>query len=221
MTQAVTKPVRRRATYEDLLAVPEPLVAEILFGELVTHPRPTSRHANAAFRLGTILGPPFGRGVGGPGGWVFLPEQELHLGEHVVVPDLAGWRYERFSSFPETAWSETAPNWACEVLLPSTETYDRGDKRLIYAEAGVHYLWHIHPLLRMLEAYELRDGKWLLLDVFRDDAQVSAAPFSEIGFSLDELWSLGPKPPVHATQPRVRARRAAGRKPVKKRKARD
>jgi Uma2 family endonuclease len=221
MSRAVTQTARRAATYEDLLAVPEPLVAEILFGELVTHPRPTSRHAHAASRLNMILGPPFGRGIGGPGGWVFLPEQELHLGEHVVVPDLAGWRYERFSSFPETAWSETAPDWACEVLSPSTESYDRGDKRLIYAEAGVQHLWHINPLLRMLEVYELRDSKWLLLDVFRDDARVSAAPFAEVRFSLDELWSLGSQPPVQATQPRVRARRAAGTKAGKKRKARD
>jgi Uma2 family endonuclease len=216
MSQAVAKPARRAATYEDLLAVPEPLVAEILFGELVTHPRPTSRHGRAAIRLATILDTPFGRSIGGPGGWVFLPEQELHLGEHVVVPDLAGWRYERFSDFPDTAWSETAPDWACEVLSPSTESYDRGDKRLIYAEAGVHHLWHINPSLRMLEVYELRDGKWLLLDVFRDDARVSAAPFAEVSFSLDELWSLGPQPPVRATQPRVRARRAAGKKAAKK-----
>lgn len=30
---------RRRATYEELVAVPEPLVAEIIDGELVTQPR--------------------------------------------------------------------------------------------------------------------------------------------------------------------------------------
>jgi hypothetical protein len=33
MSRVLTKPARRAATYEDLLAVPEPLVAEILFGE--------------------------------------------------------------------------------------------------------------------------------------------------------------------------------------------
>jgi Uma2 family endonuclease len=221
MTRAVAKAMRRAATYEDLLAVPEPLVAEILFGELVTHPRPAPRYARAAIRLAAILDTPFGRGIGGPGGWVFLSEPELHLGEHVVVPDLAAWRYERFSDFPDTAWIETAPDWACEVLSPSTESYDRGDKRLIYAEAAVHHLWHINPLLRMQEVYELRDGKWLLLDVFRDDAQASAAPFAEVSFSLHELWSLGPQPPVRATRAPIRARRAARKKAVKKRKASD
>jgi Uma2 family endonuclease len=207
MRQAVTKPARRAATYEDLLAVPEPLVAEILFGGLVTHPRPAPRHAHVVTRLSGLLGPPFDLRVGGPGGWVFLVEPELHLGEHVAVPDIAAWRIERLPQLPDTAWIEVAPDWLCEVLSPATESYDRGDKRLIYAAAGVTYVWHIDPVLRMLEAYELKDGKWLLLDVLQDDAQVAAAPFPEVGFSLNLLWSLGPLPSA-----RGRPRKAAKRK---------
>jgi Uma2 family endonuclease len=211
MSQAAAKPTRCPATYADLLAVPEPLVAEILFGELVTHPRPAPRHAHAALRLGTILSGPFDLGVNGPGGWVLLGEPELHLGEHVVVPDFAGCRCERFPSFPDTAWIDIAPDWVCEVLSPSTESYDRGDKRLIYAEAGVAHVWHINPLLKMLESYELSDGKWLLLDVFRDDAQVAAAPFAECSFSLALLWSLGRLPSARA-RPRAPARKRGKRK---------
>jgi Uma2 family endonuclease len=206
MSQAVTKPARRAATYEDLLAVPEPLVAELLFGQLVTHPRPAPRHANVVTRLNGILSAPFNLGIGGPGGWVFLVEPELHLGEHVAVPDLAAWRGERLPDFPETAWIETPPDWVCEVLSPSTESYDRGDKRLIYASAGVDHVWHINPLLKMLEVYELSDGKWLLLDVFHDDAQVAAAPFAESSFSLNLLWTLAPRPPLR-TRPRAGRRK--------------
>jgi Uma2 family endonuclease len=76
------------------------------------------------------------------------------------------------------------------VLSPSTVAYDRGDKRLVYAEAGVHHLWHVDPLPKMLEAFELRDGKWLLLDVVRDSAQVRVAPFAQASFSLSLLWPL-------------------------------
>ncbi|HEY7552306.1 MAG TPA: Uma2 family endonuclease [Hyphomicrobiaceae bacterium] len=210
MSRAVTKPARRTATYEDLLAVPEPLVAEILFGELVTHPRPASRHARAASRLEMILGAPFDLGINGPGGWVFFDEPELHLGEHVVVPDLAAWRGERLSEYPETAWFEVAPDWVCEVLSPSTESYDRGDKQLIYAEAGVANRWQINPVLKMLEVYELKTGKWLLLDVIQHDAQVAAAPFAEFSFSLSALWSLEP----------LRTARKARRPSVKKKRKR-
>jgi len=210
MSQVVSKPARRAATYEDLLAVPEPLVAEILFGELVTHPRPAPRHAHVVTRLNGLLSPPFDLRIGGPGGWVFLVEPELHLGEHVAVPDIAAWRIERLPQLPDTAWIEVAPDWVCEVLSPSTESYDRGDKRLIYAEAGVDHVWHINPLLKMLEVSELRDGKWLLLDVFGDDAEVAAAPFAELSFSLSLLWTLASRPPARAR------RHAAGRKKGKR-----
>ena len=60
-------PAKRRANYDDLLAVAETLVAEIIDGELVTQPRPATLHARAASRLGAELGGPFDRGKGGPG----------------------------------------------------------------------------------------------------------------------------------------------------------
>jgi Uma2 family endonuclease len=194
----MAEPAHRAATYEDLLAVPEHLVAEILFGELVTHPRPAPPHAVAASALGNILGPPYQFGNGGPGGWLLVDEPEQHIGGHIAVPDLAGWRREHMSVLPATAWFETAPDWICEVLSPSTQRYDRGGKRTIYAEAGVGHLWHVDPMLKMLEVFELRDGKWLLVGVFHDDAQVTAPPFAEAGFALNLLWPLdnSPAPPA-------------------------
>ena len=96
-------PVQRSATYADLKAVPDHLVAEILFGNLVTHPRPATPHGSSSSSLVMEIGPPFQRGRGGPGGWIFMIEPELHLGPHVVVPDLAAWRVERLPHHPRTA----------------------------------------------------------------------------------------------------------------------
>jgi hypothetical protein len=42
----------------------------------------------------------------------------------------------------------------------------------------------------MLEVFELSGGKWLVLDVFRDDQEVVAAPFAKISFPLNLLWPL-------------------------------
>lgn len=78
------------ATYEDLLAVPENMVAEIIHGQLHTSPRPAPRHARTSSSLGIEAGAPYDKGLGGPGGWWILDEPELHLGAHVLVPDLAG-----------------------------------------------------------------------------------------------------------------------------------
>jgi hypothetical protein len=47
--------LKRRATNEDLLEVPDHLVAEIVDGELFTTPRPALRHAHASSTLGGEL----------------------------------------------------------------------------------------------------------------------------------------------------------------------
>src|SRR5262245_24033159 len=149
----------REAMYEDLLAVPPHLVAEIIGGRLVTHPRPAPRHIRASSILGGLLAPPFDLGQHrGPGGWWILDEPELHLGTDVAVPDLAGWRRERMPKLPETAWFSLAPDWVCEMISRSTERYDRGEKRDIYAAHGVRHLWHLDPTARLLETFELTDG---------------------------------------------------------------
>ena len=48
-------------------------------GVLVTQPRPAARHARAASRLSSALGPYDLGGAGAPGGWIILIEPELHL----------------------------------------------------------------------------------------------------------------------------------------------
>jgi hypothetical protein len=68
-------PARKRATYDDVLAAPENMVAELIDGELHLQPRPAKPHAAAATALGEELGPPFKRGRGGPGGWILLDER--------------------------------------------------------------------------------------------------------------------------------------------------
>ena len=176
------------ATYDDLLTVPEHLVAEIIHGQLHTHPRPAPRHARASSSLGMEVGSPYDKGRGGPGGWWILDEPEVHLGGNVLVPDLAGWKRERLPELPETAWFEVAPDWVCEVLSPSTARIDRAEKMPIYAEQGVKHLWLIDPDLQTLEAYELHDGQWLLLVTLDDDKPVSVRPFDEITFPLSSLW---------------------------------
>ena len=177
-----------RATYQDVLDAPEHVVAEIINGTLYTHPRPAPRHATAASRLGMILGGPFDRGRGGPGGWRILDEPELHLGEEILVPDLAGWRRDRMPQLPDSAYFELTPDWAFEVLSASTRKLDLVRKRPIYAHEGVPHLWLIDPIERILEAFELHEEQWILIVSAQDDDPVSIRPFEAITFSLGELW---------------------------------
>jgi len=185
----VGDPAKRRATYEDLLAVPDHLVAEIINGALVTVPRPASRHARAASALGGELYGPFDRGRGGPGGWIILDEPELHLHGDILVPDLAGWRRERMPELPDAAAFELPPDWVCEVLSPSTSATDRAEKMPIYARERVTNVWLVDPLARTLEARRLDAGRWVILGTWRDEAKVRVEPFAEFELELGGLWA--------------------------------
>ena len=185
----MSQPVERLVRYEDLLDLPENLVGEILNGELHTHPRPAPKHARSYSALGYSVGGPFDFGSDGPGGWWILDEPELHLSSDILVPDLAGWRRERMPELPETAWFELAPDWACEILSPSTARTDRSLKMPIYAREGVKHLWLVDPDLKMLEVYELdEDTHWTLIATLKDDDPCSEPPFDAVEFSLGVLW---------------------------------
>ncbi len=176
--------------YQQLLDLPEHVAGEILNGELHTLPRPTGRHGLAASALNTDLGPPFGFGRGGPGGWWIIPEPEVHFIRDVelAVPDLAGWRRERMPQMPEDHRFEIVPDWLCEILSPSTAKKDRVIKLPIYARHGVGYVWLVDPMARTLEAFESREGRWLMIAALKDDDRVAVPPFEAVGFGLADLW---------------------------------
>ena len=183
-------PARRPASYEQLCALPANMVGEIVFGVLHAHPRPAPKHARATSTLGEELGPPFNRGRGGPGGWIILDEPELHLGPHVIVPDLAGWRRERMPEMPvDEAFFSLAPDWACEVLSPRTASLDRGDKRKVYGEFDVKDLWYVDPEAQTLEVFALDPNGYRVVDVFSGEAMVRAVPFDAIELELGALWA--------------------------------
>ena len=163
----------RRATYQDVLDAPEHRIAEIVDGTLYTHPRPAPPHAVASSSLGSDLLTTFQFGRGGPGGWWIIFEPELHLGEDILVPDLAGWRRERMTELPDTAYFALAPDWVCEVLSASTRRHDLQEKRPVYAREGIGHLWLVEPTDRTLEAFELQKGQWLLIASAKDDDPIS------------------------------------------------
>lgn len=180
-----------RATYDDLLATPEHLRAEIIDGSLYVFPRGATVHAVSCTALGAELFGPFSRGKNGPGGWIILDEPELHLGNpgdpDILIPDLAGWRRERT---PDTskAFISTAPDWVCEVLSPSTRAHDRVRKMPLYAREGVKHIWLVEPLERVLEVYEVDGPSWRRTDAFDGSVQVRARPFEAVEIDLSPLW---------------------------------
>jgi Uma2 family endonuclease len=181
----------KTATYADLLVLPEDVRAEVVAGELITAPAPLPRHSAVQRAASGFLGRPFhdDDGRGGPGGWWIFVEVDVALGPHDIVrPDLSGWRRERLPRPGNVRPIEVPPDWACEIISPSTAAHDRVTKRQLYAAAGIPHYWLIDPDARVLEALSLRDGAWTEIGAFDDTATARIAPFGAIELEVGRLF---------------------------------
>lgn len=182
---------KKPATYEDLLAYPEDVRAEIVAGEIRVLPSPRPRHSRAQRTLGRYVGGPYDDddGRGGPGGWWILLEVDVRLSEHDIVrPDVSGWRRERLPEPWDVRPIDVAPDWVSEVLSPSNAKHDRLVKRRLYAKHGVPYYWLVDPGARTLEALPLVDGSWHEIGVYGDGDVVRIEPFADIELDVGRLF---------------------------------
>lgn len=90
---------------------------------------------------------------------------------------------------PDTPAFELSPDWICEVVSPSTAAIDRAEKMPIYARERVAHLWLVDPIVQTLEAYRLESGHWILLGVWRGDANVKVEPFEVFELESAGLWA--------------------------------
>jgi len=180
---------RRPATLADLDAVPSTHTGHLINGKLYAFPRPRHGHEKAQYRLGVRLSPfdPQASGPGGPGGWLFLMEPELHIGSERAVPDLAGWLRPIEEGLLDP-YPTIPPAWICEILSPRTEAFDRGEKATWFLQIGVRWLWFITPEERLLEVYESDAGAWRQRHRFTGSADVAAPPFRALTWPLGSLW---------------------------------
>jgi Uma2 family endonuclease len=135
------EPARRGATYDDLRNVPETMIREIIDGDLYATPRPALPHANAAAGIAGVV-----RAIPRRAGW-WWPRRlvnPVRAGAaprlRRYVPDLAGWRLERLPALPDAPFLDLGPDWACEVVSPSSGSIDRVGKMRIYAREDVRHV---------------------------------------------------------------------------------
>lgn len=94
---------------------------------------------------------------------------------------------------PRTAYYELPPDWACEVLSPSTARLDRVRKVPIYARARVPYVWLVTPTEQTLEVLQLDGESYRLIATHGGDELVRAEPFSAVELELAALWAGNPE----------------------------
>ncbi len=176
----------RPLTYDDLLQTPDDGDRyEIIGGELVVTAQAIPVHQEICVRLFRLADRATEYGVLGR---VYTPSPDVELGPHdIVVPDLVFVSNARRAIVTPTR-IKGAPDLVVEVLSPSTRGRDLGVKRDLYAAAGVSEAWWVDARGRTVDAFGLRDGRYLALPV-ADDGSIRSAALPGMVVAPDALFA--------------------------------
>ena len=171
---------------------PEGVNAEIAKGAFMMSPRPGPRHLASQGRLLTLLNERRGRSDGNePPEWLFLPEPEIRSETAFsrLIPDIAGWRRSAGGwPPPEVNPIEVSPEWAVEVLSPSTVAFDRGPKKDAYGLMGVGWLWLVDVDRKAIETFSNERGRMLPGPILDAGQSLVAPPFGDLSARVEELF---------------------------------
>jgi Uma2 family endonuclease len=180
----------RRATVEDLLAIPEDRRHhEIVDGDLVEKDAASGRHGGAQARLSRKLGP-YDRKPGGrlPGGWWIATEVEVMLApEDVFRPDVVGWRRERMERLPSEVPIRLRPDWVCEIL----STNKRNDlirKKRAYHRHGVPHYCLVDPAEETITVNRWHPDGYLEILIADKHERIRAEPFDAVELRVATLF---------------------------------
>jgi len=172
-------------TYDDYRLMPDDgLRYEVIDGDLVVTPSPTTTHQKVSKRIQLALMLQIEeRGLG----QVFNAPVDLIFSKtRTLQPDLLVVRTER-SNFITERGIETAPDLVIEILSPSTERTDRDRKSKLYAEEGVREFWIVDSVNRSFEVYELGAASYTLAGRYGPGTKVVSNVF-DIDLDVDRVF---------------------------------
>ncbi|MBC7105760.1 MAG: Uma2 family endonuclease [Firmicutes bacterium] len=151
-------PQRDTYTYADYALLPEGAPYQLIGGELILTPAPTTFHQIVSMRLENMLvNFVTERGLG----LVLDAPVDVYLEEkETYQPDIIFISRDRLD-IVEKARVNGAPDLVVEILSPSTAYYDMKKKARVYARHGVREYWLVDPEERSIEVYRGHEGRFL------------------------------------------------------------
>src|SRR5690554_3542772 len=175
-------------TYEDYLKLPEEpgYRYEILDGFLVKEPSPSVQHQRVSRELQYQLKVFFDQFD--PEGEIFSAPLDVTLGDtNVVQPDLifiSGARKE----IMRKERIDGPCDLAVEIMSPANRRKDRLKKMEIYRKAGIPHYWLLDPEEKILEAYLLKEGNYLLVFAGGPENKFLHPEFSGLSLEIEKVF---------------------------------
>lgn len=173
-------------TYEDYRLLPEDRRYEIVEGELLVTPAPSTRHQRILVRL--ILNLASFVEASGLGTVLPAPTDVVLANESVVHPDLLFVTREHLGIIASTG-VHGAPDLVVEILSPSTANRDQVVKRKLYARYGVREYWIVDPLAGSVEVLVECQAGLGMGRVFSAGSLLTSPLLPGLSLSVDDLFA--------------------------------
>ena len=178
--------VKEKHTIKDYKLLPEGAPYQLIEGELVMTPSPTTSHQIISGNLNEKIR-------------VFVKEKSAGLllyapidiyldDENVFQPDIIFISKQRQELVKDDG-IHGAPDLAVEILSPSTAYYDIKKKYKIYEKSGVKEYWIVDPEMKTVELFSLTEqGKFVLSVSSSDKGVVKSAVLSGFEINLEDIF---------------------------------
>ncbi|MEO1254814.1 MAG: Uma2 family endonuclease [Bacteroidota bacterium] len=167
-------------TVEDYLQLDEGLLAQLIDGNLIMSPAPTTKHQRVSRELLLLLDNQLI-------GEVFFSPIDLYINErNVLQPDLVYISEEKKEIVTERG-IEGVPDLIVEVISPSNSFIDRNTKRKKYLDFGVKEYWIVDPANETLEIYTPKDQDTPRLYLIKS-GEVNSIVSSKLSFDLKKIF---------------------------------
>lgn len=170
----------KKWTYKDYLALDDDNRYEILNGNLLMTPSPSSQHQSWSSLLNYKLKDfVFAKRLGK----IFeAPMDVLLSSENVVQPDII-YIANGNKHIIKDKLIEGSPDMLVEIVSPSSHHIDYYEKKELYDVSGVKEYWIVDPANQTIEVFALQDDKFQLLSNAAVSGNISSNIFK--GFQLD------------------------------------
>ena len=181
---------RIKFTVKDYMSTPNEKRYQLLDGELIVAPSPTTRHQTTLLRLYGVLNAEVNSVQLGR---VWVAPLDVILSDHdVAQPDILFVSNAR-ANIVTAANIQGAPDLVVEILSPATAQHDREYKRTLYSRHGVREYWLVDPEENMVEVWTERDsesGTGLVLAAAYQRGDTLASPLLEgLNIPLEAIFT--------------------------------
>jgi Uma2 family endonuclease len=146
----------------EFLALPvSNLHHELINGEEIMSPAPTGNHQRGVFRVAKLVERL------APNGEVLFAPVDVYLDdENILQPDVLWIASGSACTWFKDKYLRGAPDLVVEIFSPGTVRNDRKDKFRLYEKFGVREYWMLDPDEKLLDIWQLQNGRFMLVDVF-------------------------------------------------------